>query len=81
MRLFLLFWSTEAKASQWVMKEVEYALKRQKKSPDQLPDITPVLIEGPPPPSPSEMMKDIHFNDSLIYVLAAARAQPQVNDA
>ena len=39
--LFLLFWSTEAKASPWVMKEVEYALNRQKKSPDQLPRSPP----------------------------------------
>jgi hypothetical protein len=74
--LFLLFWSTEAKASPWVMKEVEHALNRQKKSPDQLPHITPVIIEGPPPPSPPEMWRDIHFNDSLIWVLGAVQAQP-----
>ena len=58
------------------MKEVEYALNRQKLSPDQLPDITPVIIEGPPPPKPPDSMRDIHFNDSLMYVLAAVQAQP-----
>ena len=75
--LFLLFWSSHAKASPWVMKEVEYALARQKSSSGGLPDITPVIIEGPPPPSPPDTLKDIHFNDSLIYVLAAAQAQGQ----
>ncbi len=73
--LFLLFWSTAAKHSPWVTKEVDYALARQKASPERLPDILPVIIEGPPPPQPPESMRDIHFNDSLIYVLAAVQAQ------
>ena len=46
--VFYLFWSSHAKASEWVMKE----------------------IEGPPPPAPPDSLKDIQFNDSLIYVLA-----------
>jgi TIR domain len=75
--LFLLFWSSQAKASPWVMKEVEYALARRKSSSDGLPDITPVIIEGPPPPAAPDSLKDIHFNDSLIYVLAAVEAQGQ----
>jgi hypothetical protein len=75
--LFLLFWSSQAKASPWVMKEVEYALARQKSSSGGLPDITPVIIEGPPPPPPPDSLKDIHFNDSLIYVLATVEAQGQ----
>jgi hypothetical protein len=62
------------------LKEVDYALKRQMQSPDQLPDITPVIIEGPPPPAPPESMRDIHFNDPLIYVLAAVQAQPSRSD-
>ena len=73
--LFLLFWSSHAKTSEWVAREVNYALARQKSS-GGLPDITPVIIEGPPPPSPPDTLKDIHFNDSLIYVLAAVEAQP-----
>ena len=40
--LFLLFWSSNAKQSQWVMKEVEYALARRKSS-GGIPDITPSL--------------------------------------
>ncbi len=68
--VFYLFWSSRAKASEWVMKETEYALARRAASNNGGPDIVPVIIEGPPPPSPPESLKDIHFNDSLLYVLA-----------
>ena len=68
--VFYLFWSSQAKASEWVMKEIEYALARRLTSENADPDIIPVIIEGPPPPSPPESLKDIHFNDSLLYVLA-----------
>lgn len=68
--VFYLFWSSQAKESEWVMKETEYALARRMASANGDPDIVPVIIEGPPPPSPPESLKDIHFNDSLLYVLA-----------
>jgi TIR domain len=68
--VFYLFWSSKAKASPWVMKETEYALARRARSGTGEPDIIPVIIEGPPPPTPPGSLKDIHFNDSLIYVLA-----------
>ncbi len=68
--VFYLFWSTHAKASKWVTQEIEYALARSAASPNGEPDIIPVIIEGPPPPTPPDTLKDIHFNDSLIYVLA-----------
>ncbi len=74
--LFLLFWSTQAKNSCWVMKETAYALARQKKSADKIPRIVPVIIEGPPPPSRPDELRDIHFNDYLIYILAAIETQP-----
>lgn len=67
--VFYLFWSSEAKASEWVMKETEYALARRAASEDSDPDIIPIIIEGPPPPPP-EALKGVHFSDSLIYVLA-----------
>lgn len=65
-----LFWSSQAKQSEWVMKEIEYALARRAASENGDPDIIPVIIEGPPPPARPESLKDIHFNDSLLYVLA-----------
>ena len=47
--LFMLFWSSEAKKSAWVRREVRYALERQ--AGDQLapPEIAPIPIEDPPP--------------------------------
>ncbi len=68
--VFYLFWSSQAKASEWVMREIEYALARRAASENGDPDIVPVIIEGPPSPTPPESLKDIHFNDSMIYVLA-----------
>jgi DNA-binding protein HU-beta len=73
--LFLLFWSSHAKASRWVTKELNHALARRKSSGDGLPDIRPVMIGKPPPPSPPHSLKDIHFNDVLSYVLAAVEAE------
>lgn len=61
-------------ASPGVMKETEYALARRAASGGRVPDIIPVLIEGPPPPTPPEALKDIHFNDCLLYVLSGIEA-------
>jgi hypothetical protein len=70
--VFYLFWSSHAKTSEWVMKETAHALARQASSADGDPDIVPVIIEGPPTPTPPDSLKAIHFNDSLIYLLASA---------
>jgi hypothetical protein len=43
---------------------------RNAASPNGEPDIVPVIIEGPPPPTPPDTLKDIHCKDALIYVLA-----------
>jgi hypothetical protein len=67
--VFFLFWSTEAKKSKWVMKEVDYALKQQKYSLFGSPEILPVIIEGPPPVPPPTKLKHLHFNDTFIYFI------------
>ncbi len=72
--VFYLFWSSQAKDLEWVLKEAEYALARRAASQDGIPDIIPVIIEGPPPAARPDSLKDIHFNDSLIYVLAGIEA-------
>lgn len=79
--VFYLFWSSQAKASEWVMKETEYALARRAASTNGDPDIIPVIIEGPPPPAPPEQLKDIHFNDNLLYVLAGEKNRPPLGRA
>jgi hypothetical protein len=69
--LFLLFWSTHAARSDWVRKETEYALRRRGRT-DGVPDIMPIILEGPPIAEPPESLKQIHFNDALRYMIAAA---------
>jgi len=70
--LFLLFWSAKAAASDWVLRETLRALQRQAVSDDNLPEITPIILEGPPVPLPPDPLKHLHFNDALRYVIAAA---------
>lgn len=65
--LFLLFWSSAAKRSEYVQKEIQYALKRKQGNDFAPPRIIPVIIEGPPPVPPPEDLKHIHFNDYLTY--------------
>jgi len=67
--LFLLFWSRSAKESQWVLKEVEYAMARKRGNDDAPPEIKPVIIEGPPLVTPPDSLGHLHFNDRLIYFI------------
>jgi hypothetical protein len=67
--LFLLFWSSAAKESPWVDKEVRYALARKQDDAEASPEIVPVLIEGPPVPMPPEHLAHLHFNDRLLYFM------------
>jgi hypothetical protein len=65
--IFLLFWSNAAKRSKWVRKEVQYALDRKHGDEWALPEIGPVIIEGPPVPPPWKELAHLHFNDRIIY--------------
>ena len=66
--LFLLFWSSAARDSQWVLKEVRYAMERKANNDFGLPEMIPVIIEGPPPVAPPEELKHLHFDDWLVYL-------------
>jgi hypothetical protein len=68
--LFLLFWSSEAKASHWVRKEVGYALDRKGGDDFAAPEIRPVIIEGPPIPDPWPELAHLHFGDRFVYLMA-----------
>jgi hypothetical protein len=72
--LFLLFWSTNAKESKWVLEEARYAIKRKGGDDSAPPDMIPVIIEGPPVPEPPADLAHLHFNDYLIYFMAPAQA-------
>ena len=70
--LFLLFWSSAARDSKWVMEEVKYALGRKHDDEFAPPEIHPVIIEGPPIPQPPAELAHLHFNDRIIYFMPSA---------
>lgn len=73
-----LFWSKAASESQWVEKEVLYALERQQGQDNAPPDIIPIIIEGPPPVKPPASLSFLHFNDKFIYFIYAAEAEHKI---
>ena len=62
---FLLFWSANSAASEWVEREWRRALARKTK--EGVPEIVPVPLDRDGPPPPPEL-SDLHFNDSLLFV-------------
>ncbi|MDQ3844664.1 MAG: toll/interleukin-1 receptor domain-containing protein [Bacteroidota bacterium] len=67
--VFFLFWSKAASESKWVKKEIMYALKIKESNKHSLPEIVPVIIEGPPPTAPPAELSFLHFNDKFIYFI------------
>lgn len=67
--VFFLFWSQAASESDWVKKEVAYAIRRKAASEEAPPEIVPVIIEGPPAAKPPEELSHLHFNDKFIYFM------------
>ena len=74
--LFLLFWSSDAKQSDWVRQEVRHALARKGGDDLSPPEIRPVVIEGPPVVEPWEELAGLHFNDRVLYFLSPPRVAP-----
>ena len=71
--LFLLFWSSSARESVWVRKEVRYAMDRKGDLDDAPPEILPVVIEGPPIPEPPPELAHLHFGDRALYLMTGRR--------
>jgi hypothetical protein len=70
---FFLFWSSAAKKSEWVLKELHYAMARNGGDEEKPSEILPVIIEGPPPVDPPPELAALHFNDRMIYFMQPAR--------
>ncbi len=67
-----LFWSRAARDSEWVRKEIQYALERKAGNEAAPPEIVPIIIEGPPPvPAPPELAA-LHFNDPFLDFIAGS---------
>jgi hypothetical protein len=67
--VFFLFWSTAARDSEWVLREIRYALDRRGGDEFKPPEIVPVIIEGPPLVKPPPELDDLHFNDQILYFI------------
>ncbi len=67
--VFFLFWSRAASESEWVKREIEYAIKAKTDEGEAGPEIIPVIIEGPPPARPPAELSFLHFNDKLLYFI------------
>jgi hypothetical protein len=67
--VLLLFWSTAARDSEWVRREVGYALARKAGELDP-PEILPLVIEIPPAP-PWPELADYQFDDVVARLIAA----------
>jgi serine/threonine protein kinase len=67
--LFLLFWSSPARESKWVLEEIRYALRRKGDNELAPPEIMPIVLEGPPPPPPPDELAHLQFNDYLLYFM------------
>jgi hypothetical protein len=59
------------------LREAEYAMGRRGASPGRVPDITPIILEGPPIPSPPPSLASLHFNDMLRYIIMATEVERQ----
>lgn len=53
--LFLLFWSSAAKRSEWILREVRYALERAARDPFGRPEIRPLILESAPIEPPPDL--------------------------
>jgi hypothetical protein len=73
--VFLLFWSKAAAASEWVGKEIAYAMKRKHDDLDRPPAIEPVPLEGPPLVPPPKGLEHLNFNDPLLAHITVADQQ------
>lgn len=72
--VFYLFWSQAASESEWVKKEIAYAIKRKGGNEESAPEIVPVIIEKPAARPPEEL-SFLHFNDKFIYFISAEDAE------
>ena len=68
--IFLLFWSSNSKASKWVIKELRHAIALKNGDDKAAPIIQPIPIEGPPIVYPPEELGHMHFNDKILYFVS-----------
>jgi hypothetical protein len=72
--LFVLFWSTAAKCSEEVRREVQYALARKGGDDGNPPAFEPFTIEMPLPLPLPDGLESLHFGDEMLHLIKAEEA-------
>ena len=65
--VFYLFWSSHAKNSYWVNREIKCAIRCLKNKGESF--ISPIPLESPDISPPPDELKDLHFNDPILPYL------------
>lgn len=73
--VFFLFWSSAARDSEWVRREIDYAVAKKDGHDENPPEILPVIIEGPPAPPPPEQLADVQFSDTIVYLMPRLKVE------
>jgi Bacterial Type VI secretion, VC_A0110, EvfL, ImpJ, VasE/TIR domain/FHA domain len=72
--LFLLCWSRYAAESEWVQKEIDWALRTQRRTGGLRPEIRPFILGGPPIPRPPKSLRHLHFSSAAVLLKRRAEA-------
>lgn len=78
--VFFLFWSAAANESEWVEKEVRYALNCKGGNDETPPEILPVVLQGPPEVPPPSYLSEYHFNDPIALIIQAEVVRRRARD-
>lgn len=73
--VFLLFWSSAARESEWVRREIDYAVKRKNGQDENPPEILPVIIEGPPAPPAPDGLAGLQLSDTIVYLMPRLKVE------
>ena len=67
--VFFLFWSEASSQSEWVLKELNYAIEQKRDDKKEPLKIQPVIL--PPRVDPPKQLQHLHFNDRLVHFIMA----------
>jgi hypothetical protein len=73
--MFYLFWSEAASKSEWVSREIDYALRRQNGDPNNPPEVIGIVLgeNAPPPP---EKLASLNFHHLPFKTVIPTRCVP-----
>ena len=74
--VFMLFWSSSAAGSDWVLRETKRALALNRGSARRVPRIVTHVLGPPPPAQPPAGLEALHFNDPVYAQWQATMSAP-----